>query len=231
MKNGVYGWTTGLLAVALCALVLTVSSPGAEAQANNGRGNNLAARVAALEVTVSRQQDEIHALATDLSSERQSRQDADEQLTGRINGLTTRVSDVEDKTQFMSVTGTTTWFSGTNVQVVNGMGGTHLINGLGNLIVGYNQGGGQRGGSHNIVLGALNEYTSYSGIVGGVQNRISGSFASVIGGQQNTASANTAVVTGGGSNRASHGLSVVSGGLGRSTTEAGQWIGGDFHTP
>jgi hypothetical protein len=73
-------------------------------------------------------------------------------------------------------------------------------NGRGNLIVGYNEerGGGQdiRTGSHKVVLGRQNSFSSFEGLVVGTFNEISGVFASVYGGLSNTASGDTASVSG-----------------------------------
>src|SRR5262245_41053418 len=53
--------------------------------------------------------------------------------------------------------------SGANFQTVNGTGSTDTINGLGNLIVGYNELGNPHGdnrtGSHNIVGGRKNTFS------------------------------------------------------------------------
>lgn len=85
-------------------------------------------------------------------------------------------------------------FSGVNVQVVDGSddtGGT--TNGLGNLIVGYNEDAGTDGadtrtGSHNVVIGNEHSYTSFGGFLAGLNNTTSARFASVSGGVGNTAS-------------------------------------------
>ena len=274
MKN-TKGWTAAILAVALCALVLVFATPGASAQ-QGGRGNNLNARVAALEATVSAQQAMIDqltadltaevaratgaegAIASDLASEASARVSGDAATLaaanaytdGQVAGLTSRVFAVENKPQFMFVVGDITLFSGTNVQVVNGMGRTTRINGLGNLIVGYNEISGtlgdERGGSHNIVVGVLHDYLSYGGLVAGGANRIasqhasvtgggfnvaSGAFSTVTGGERNVASGFRSAVTGGIRNTASHLYSTVSGGAFQSTTTDSQWIGGTFRSP
>ena len=65
--------------------------------------------------------------------------------------------------------------SGMNVQVVDGSGDTSgVVNGFGNLIVGYNEKGfaATRTGSHNLVVGLNHEYTSYAGLVAGNSNVI-----------------------------------------------------------
>src|SRR5947209_6921093 len=111
-------------------------------------------------------------------------------------------------------------FSGANVQVVNGEGTTGSVNGAGNLVIGYNELPGAQTGSHNLILGEAQEFTSFGGILGGQANTISGPFASVTGGRDNTASALDASVSGGFFNKASGEFaSSVSGG--QSNTASG----------
>ena len=78
---------------------------------------------------------------------------------------------------------------------------TDTSNGLGNLIVGYNESRGSnddsRGGSHNIIAGTYQNYTSSGGLVAGGYNTISASYATVTGGYGNTASGSYANVSGG----------------------------------
>ena len=61
------------------------------------------------------------------------------------------------------------------------------LTGLGNLIIGYNAIGNNNGdtrtGSHNLVLGDHNNYSSYGGLVAGEDNIISSRYASVSSGQ------------------------------------------------
>lgn len=55
----------------------------------------------------------------------------------------------------------TALFNGVNVQVVNGVGTTTSVNGLGNLVIGYNASSGtfvDRLGSHNVILGDDQSY-------------------------------------------------------------------------
>ena len=101
-------------------------------------------------------------------------------------------------------------------------------NGLGNLIVGYNEpraGGGendphglaQRGG------GAGHNFSRFGGLVVGQLNTISGDFASVSGGESNTASGDFAAVSGG--NDAS-GDAAVSGGSGNTASGTAPSVSG-----
>ena len=72
-------------------------------------------------------------------------------------------------------------FSGVNVQVVNGEGETRTANGEGNLVIGYdeNKGGHEQTGSHDLIVGEEQTFTSYGGVVAGLKNSITGPFASV----------------------------------------------------
>jgi len=91
-------------------------------------------------------------------------------------------------------------FTGVNVHVRSGSGRTDDPgNGLGNLIVGYNEDvfGNPRTGSHNMVVGAGHGYSSWGGFVAGVGNTISGPCASVSGGAENTAGGFASSVGGG----------------------------------
>jgi len=139
-------------------------------------------------------------------------------------------------------------FEGINVQIVNGLGATNgyppdphevdplvtQVNGVGNLIVGYNElgnpNGDDRSGSHNIVFGHGSSYSSFGGIVGPYDCTTSGPFASVTGGRLNRASGLFASVSGGAGNTADAeynvfgtalGSSSVSGGVGN--TASGFW--------
>jgi hypothetical protein len=78
--------------------------------------------------------------------------------------------------------------TGANLRIVNGLGTTDTANGLGNLIVGYNEsrppneGPDVRAGSHDVVVGRRLNFSSFGGLVVGFLNEISGRFASVSGG-------------------------------------------------
>jgi hypothetical protein len=106
----------------------------------------------------------------------------------------------------------TVQFSGANVQVVNGAGKTETTNGAGNLVIGYDEAPGTQTGSHDLILGQRQTFTSFGGIDAGIENTISGEWASVSGGLSNTASGHESSVSGGFKNEASGGYSSVSGG-------------------
>jgi hypothetical protein len=183
-------------------------------------------------------------------------------LTARLDTLESKVGTLESENAVLQATlagvsrnGDILLFDGMNLQVVNGQGSTQTQNGLGNVIIGYNEDGtadtgvALRTGSHYLIVGMDNEWTRHGGIVAGLSNTSTGAFASVTGGwlgqakvayasvtggHSNTASANYASVTGGKGNRASGEYSSVSGGWGNTadTTYSsvaggiGGWISG-----
>lgn len=63
-------------------------------------------------------------------------------------------------------------FTGVNVQVVNGEGATISKNGEGNLVIGYDENYSDRPqtGSHNLIVGEEQGFTSFGSIVGGREN-------------------------------------------------------------
>src|SRR6516225_9974178 len=107
--------------------------------------------------------------------------------------MAARMATLEDKLSTMSfdATANEVVISGANLRIVNGLGQTGTTNGLGNLIVGYNEerGSGQdnRTGSHNVVVGMQHNFPNVGGIVVGWFNEIRGGWSSVSGGISNTA--------------------------------------------
>mgnify|MGYP001816842319 CR=1 FL=1 len=154
-----------------------------------------------------------------------------------LSALESRIEELEGLLQDVSRlidpnTGVdTVQFEGVNVQIVNGTGTTDgEASGTGNLIIGYNEsreasgqpvdcpdesGCDRRGGSHMLVIGEANNYTSdsYAGMVVGAWNETSAPFAVVSGGVSNIASGEGASVSGGGWNTASGVGASVSGGI------------------
>jgi hypothetical protein len=123
--------------------------------------------------------------------------------------------------------------TGANLRIVNGLGTTNTTNGLGNLIVGYNELRNDpnrppdvRTGSHNVIVGLEHNFSSFAGLVVGLLNEISGPFASVSGGQQNIASDGSASVCGGSGNTASGFNSAVCGGGNNTASGVGSAVCG-----
>lgn len=154
----------------------------------------------------------------------------------RIGILQVQNAALRRKTAPLSLSGHDLTITGVNVHIVSGSGSTSdgttvpddpndtpvpgkRLTGLGNLIIGYNRPRSGKGvqnitvGSHNLVLGDRNNYSSFGGLVAGEGNTISGLYASVTGGDTNTASGNSSSISGGSSSTASGVDASVSGGF------------------
>jgi hypothetical protein len=111
-------------------------------------------------------------------------------------GLAQRVAALEDLLKHFSRDGKEIFITGANLHIVNGLGSTDCTdeqgreipdcpNGLGNLIVGYNELRDPeffeniRTGSHNVVVGQQHDFSRFGGLVVGRFNTISGDFAVV----------------------------------------------------
>jgi len=129
-----------------------------------------------------------------------------------------------DTNQINGVAGPHILITGANVHIRSGSGATDdnvavsgNPTGLGNLIIGYNESnptGQPRTGSHNLVGGSFNTFSSTGGMVFGLRNTLSGQYATIVSGDSNIASGINATVLGGNSNTASGLRSTVYGGLG-----------------
>jgi hypothetical protein len=156
-------------------------------------------------------------------------------------GLGQKVSTLESTFAGVTREGMTLAFDGLNIQLTNGTENEGAVNGLGNLILGYNHLPGEQTGSANLVIGERQKFTSYGSLLvgqadeatapysivsgfgnwagglnsvalGGSENTASGEGAAVVGGQENIASGLNGSVLGGGLNRASqHGATAVGG--------------------
>lgn len=156
---------------------------------------------------------------------------------GNTRSLEARVQALESKTASMSIVedfqgNPTVRFADVNLQVVNGLGATNgnpenpysfeegevSSNGVGNLIVGYNEppsgrdGNEERMGSHNLVVGPEHNYSSVGGLVVGARNQLLAPYASISAGWQNRVTAQFGSVSGGYLNFATGEYSSVSAG-------------------
>jgi len=123
----------------------------------------------------------------------------------------------------------TVQFSGVNVQVISGAGKTSAaVNGLGNVVIGYDENpkAHAQTGSHNLILGEEQSFTSYGGIAAGFGNAIGGPFASVTGGGENSATGKEASISGGWRDVASAENASVSGGRENVANNLYSWVGG-----
>jgi hypothetical protein len=152
-------------------------------------------------------------------------------LQGRVVTLEAKQTGIPNLEKYVTidanpingVAGPHILITGANVHVRSGSGATDdrlsvggSLTGLGNLIVGYNEPnttGPVRNGSHNLVGGSFNDFSSTGGLVFGLRNTLSGPYAAVFSGEANTASGANASVLGGNLNTAAGLRSTVYGGL------------------
>jgi hypothetical protein len=185
---------------------------------DNDKG--ILAKIEALETQVAALQDEVKTLQGQLAAVQSNHA----LLLGPFVNV--------DPNPEIGVIGPNIIFSGANIHIVSGSGRTDdnlnnggSLTGLGNLIIGYDEDQflgfarplepGDRGGSHNLVIGAANRFTqaAFGGLVAGEANTIGNEAASLLSGTNNTASGFAACVIGGnGLNTASGSFSVVLGG-------------------
>jgi hypothetical protein len=140
--------------------------------------------------------------------------------TEAVTALQAQVTELQLLLQHFSRVGNDIAINGANLWITNGLGTTAVVNGLGNLIIGYNESRTPapdvRNGSHNLVVGDKQNYGSYGGILAGYTNSVLAPYAAVSGGENNTAS----------------GLnSSVSGGTGITQGDVNGWSGGAYSTP
>jgi hypothetical protein len=137
-------------------------------------------------------------------------------LEGQLADALETIVELQELLAGVTRTADTIVVSGANLQIVDGSGNTHgPTNGLGNLIIGYNEADEDRDqtGSHNLVVGMQHEFTSFGGLVAGEDNTIASPGASVLGGKNNIAGDDYSTVAGGSANRANGLLSSVGGGF------------------
>ncbi|MCP4921941.1 MAG: hypothetical protein GY913_33995 [Proteobacteria bacterium] len=134
-------------------------------------------------------------------------------------------------------------FDSANVYIQSGSGTSDgTVNGLGNLIVGYDEDDGSdtKTGSHNLVMGVYQGYSSYGGLVHGHNNELtgedcaavgtldslcSGEVSAVFGGEGHEAGGTGTAILGGYYNTADNNYNVVAGGT---TNAAEAWAGAVF---
>ncbi len=121
---------------------------------------------------------------------------------GRIADLETTVANLQSivsalsaKLAYMSVDKSSTLnglapphviFTDANIHIQNGSAQSDTTNGVGNLVIGYNESSfadsSRRKGSHNLVIGQEHEFSRYNGLVAGFNNRLEGIHSTVSGG-------------------------------------------------
>ncbi|WP_163835261.1 hypothetical protein [Spartinivicinus ruber] len=192
----------------VCFLLLPISELSAD--------NKLIQRLAA-------QQEAIQLLAQQLDELRKKFKNLEDKLNSESS------SKIFGGKVSLSKDGRTVVFSGVNVQIVNGKGKTNTTNGLGNLIVGYNEllvkngvqmhyfctnGEYQHKNTcegNNSNWGNNQQKTGSHNIVGGIGNSYT-QYGGMVIGIQNIINRKYSVVSGGLANQASGELSNISGG-------------------
>jgi hypothetical protein len=154
-------------------------------------------------------------------------------LTGnnsaRITRLNAATGDFADLTDVLHIDDVgDVVVDGANLRIINGTGRTHELNGLGNLLIGYDADcvGCERVGSHNIVLGTDNLYSSHSGLVNGTENHLLGPHASILGGVSNSALDSSVCIGGGDNDATGFGAVVVGGSRNEAKAHGSTVIGG-----
>ena len=189
---------------AQASLINFVSGSPAIAEEVNHNFRLLEGRSGELEAELASLREQIEALQSQVAN---------------VQALTT--DDAQEILSLMSVVDLdghykTIRITGANLQIVNGLGATNgnpadpdtddrdltTVNGLGNIIVGYqeptNAWGNERSGSHNVIVGQGHTYRRFGGIAAGKNNLLNGVFASAVGGQHAQAGGDYATTLGGG---------------------------------
>jgi len=178
-----------------------------------------AVNITALQTALSAAQADIAALKTLLATAESRLKEVESKPAG-IPDLATYLKI--DPNPINGVNGPHVVFTGANVHILSGSGftddnisGGGTLKGLGNLIIGYNENatGQTRTGSHNLVGGSFNTFSSVGGMVFGLRNTLSGQYAAIVSGDSNTASGMNASVLAGNLNTASGIRATVYGGL------------------
>lgn len=195
----------------------------ARQSADTALQNSLAAQPTALSAETAARIAADASQQSALTAETAARQSGDNALQSQVGAHNTVLSA-------FSRVGDDLILTGVNLHLRNGLGATASANGLGNLIVGYNEHtfGYPRTGSHNVVVGSENGSESYGGLVAGFKNRSTAQFASVTGGLQNVASGEYASVTGGATSTASGSAASINGGSNNITDGVRSVISGGF---
>ncbi len=226
---------------------------------NNDRG--IRAEIAALQAQVISLQSTVSGLQSQVKSLQNSNTSLQNQLTAAHDVLALAPFVSVDPNPEIGVIGPNITFIGANIHIVSGSGTTNdngNPRGLGNLIIGYDEdpnkpliadaGGGlpimqaagfptplktgDRGGSHNLVIGSANRFTrsASGGLVVGERNTIKGTGASVSGGFNNTAGGPFASISAGVRNSATGQYASISGGgLNVAGDSSGNSVSGGFN--
>ncbi len=166
------------------------------------------------------------------------------------SNLEQRVAYLENLLSNVTKEGNEMFFDGVNINIRNGLGATNgyapdigdvtpentNVNGLGNLVIGYNEtdNSGEvptrdKSGSHNLVIGLGHNYTSFGGVIAGRTNQVTNPYSGVTGGNLNIASGLYSNVSGGTQNTASGPVSSILGGVVNTASDIGDSVSGGSH--
>jgi hypothetical protein len=182
---------------------------GGNLACDTGECAALEARIAALETLVAAQQLKTRCISPDST---------DTLLL--VDGCNLQVVSGSDTTE--GATGETCTTNSdcatVNSEICNLHGVCTSVNGLGNVVIGYDEAAiddplDLRTGSHNLVIGRWHSYSSYGGIVVGEDNQISSPGGAVCGGSRNDATGELSSISGGWYGVASGLRASISGGL------------------
>ncbi|MEM1008243.1 MAG: hypothetical protein AAGJ35_04505, partial [Myxococcota bacterium] len=104
---------------------------------------------------------------------------------GNVSATTAKF--LVDLQKWMNVSDHKVEIKNANLHVVNGTGNTTANNRFGNVLIGYNRNAASTTGSHNLLIGDQNSYSSYGGLALGSSNRLIGPYSMAVG-NRNTAS-------------------------------------------
>jgi hypothetical protein len=226
-------------------IALHAFQPGERARAAdvNGNFNNLRSAIEASERRNAELTNRIRDLEAALVTLRQlddvlSIETQNGVRTVRLSGVNFQVVNGLDRTESVNGAGniligydepSTFEFTDPLCSSARARNGALIVDEAGCLAAGGIFGTQHKSGSHNLVLGTQNGYSSFAAIVsgrlnysnemhasvlGGVDNRASGRFASVLGGQGSVVRGNNGVITGGIGAQANGSHAVVVGGVG-----------------
>lgn len=149
-----------------------------------------------------------------------------EELEVALADREARIEELEAKTAPMEVEGDAVRLVGVNLYIQNGEGDTMARrNGVGNLIVGYDEGPeSDKLGSHNIIVGPDHTYSGLANIVSGRGNVVVDE--SVILGASFSDASNQSVVIGGHNNDGGAGSVVIGGHLNEGSADGSVIIAG-----
>lgn len=154
-------------------------------------------------------------------------------LTSQIASLQATISNLQSElagrpdmsalNNVVSVSGSDVVFTGVNLHLRNGSGSTESANGNGNLVIGYNESRSNpvdniRSGSHNLILGQLNNYSATGSVISGTANSVTGNHSVMLATESSNITTTGAAVIGGNSHTVDAYGGAVFGGQGGTIT-------------